>query len=58
MKRSMFFLSVFLSSISFCLIVPFVHAQYRASIQGVVTDFQGAVIPGATVVLTDKDRSQ
>lgn len=30
-----------------------VHAQYRASIQGVVTDQQGGVIPGATLTLTD-----
>ncbi len=29
------------------------HAQYRASIQGVVTDPTGAVIPGATLTLTD-----
>jgi hypothetical protein len=29
------------------------HAQYRASIQGVVTDNTGAVIPGAKLTLTD-----
>ena len=58
MKRRAFFLSVFLSFISSCLTVPSVHAQYRASIQGVVTDSQGAVIPGATVVLTDKETNR
>lgn len=29
------------------------HAQYRTSIQGVVTDPSGAVIPGATLTLTN-----
>ncbi|MFZ0661162.1 MAG: TonB-dependent receptor [Acidobacteriaceae bacterium] len=40
--------------LAFCLIVPEAHAQYRASIQGVVTDPSGAIIPGATVTLVDK----
>jgi hypothetical protein len=31
------------------------HAQYRASLRGTVADPTGAVIPGATVTLTDKD---
>ncbi len=34
-------------------IVPGAQAQYRASIQGVVTDSSGAIIPGATLTLTD-----
>jgi len=33
-------------------------AQYRASIQGVITDPAGAVIPGATVTLTDTATNQ
>ena len=35
-----------------CLIAP-AYAQYRASIQGVVADPSGAVIPGTTLTLVD-----
>ena len=31
------------------------HAQYRAGIQGVVTDVNGGVVPGATVTLTSNE---
>jgi len=34
------------------------QAQYRASIQGVVTDPQGAVVDGATVTLTDNQTNR
>src|SRR5258707_3775927 len=34
------------------------YAQYRASIQGVVTDPQGAVVSGATVTLKNLDTNQ
>ncbi len=35
------------------LCAPSIHAQFRASIQGAVTDPTGAAIPGATLTLTD-----
>ncbi len=31
------------------------HAQYGASLQGTVTDSTGALVPGATLTLTDKE---
>jgi hypothetical protein len=37
---------------------PALHAQFRASIQGTVTDTSGAVIPGATLTLTDTQTNQ
>ncbi|MEO8648471.1 MAG: carboxypeptidase-like regulatory domain-containing protein, partial [Acidobacteriota bacterium] len=35
-----------------------VNAQFRAGVQGTVTDSTGAVVPGATVVLMNKDTNQ
>ena len=42
-------------SVFFCIILSAVmaQAQYRTSIQGVVTDATGAVVPGATLTLTN-----
>ncbi len=36
-----------------CSLSTVANAQFKASIQGVVTDPSGAVVPGATVTLTD-----
>lgn len=58
MKRFVFAFRNLSFIFSVLLIAGMAHAQYRASIQGVVTDAQGAVIPGATLTLTDKDTSR
>jgi len=41
-----------------CAVSMTAHAQFRTAIQGVVTDPTGAVIPGATLTLTDRATNQ
>jgi hypothetical protein len=50
--RSLFYAGLFAAS--FCLFASAAHAQFRTSIQGSVTDPDGAVIPGAKLTLLDK----
>jgi len=45
-------------AVFFSLFVAGAHAQYRASIKGVVTDPDGAVVSGATLTLTNLDTNQ
>src|SRR5580700_3790959 len=52
MQRKMLFLVVML------FFAVSARAQYRASIQGVVTDPEGAVVSGATLTLTNLDTNQ
>ena len=49
-----------ISSLFACTLIfaAVAHAQYRASIQGVVTDTQGAVIQGATITLKDSQTNR
>ena len=54
MRRFGFVLHLALAFVVFFLLSPsLLHAQYRTSIQGVVTDSSGAVVAGATLTLTD-----
>ncbi len=53
------FSSTFLLSLAaILLLVPAAHAQYRASLRGVITDPQGAIVPGATVTLTNTETNE
>src|SRR5258708_36078078 len=45
---------VFLS----CVLAPLSHAQYRASLRGVLSDATGAIIPGATVTLVNTETGE
>jgi len=58
MKRSSLAVHVVLLALCICVSTPFLHAQYRTSIQGVVTDSTGAVVPGATLTLTNPATNQ
>src|ERR1700746_727794 len=53
MRRSSLAVRVALLIVSIVALTALVQAQYRTSIQGVVTDPTGAVIPGATLTLTN-----
>ena len=44
---------LFLAALAVCLISSTAFAQYNSTVQGVVTDASGAVVPGATVRVTN-----
>jgi Carboxypeptidase regulatory-like domain len=53
MKHSSLAVRVALLIVNIVALTALVQAQYRTSIQGVVTDATGAVVPGATLTLTN-----
>ena len=55
MKSSVSRFSRVLLVVLVCLAGSAAFAQYRASIQGLISDPQGAVVSGATVILTNKE---
>ena len=52
------FWPAFLFATIFFVLAPGAHAQFNASLRGTVSDPSGAVVPGATVTLTNKDTNQ
>lgn len=58
MRHSSLAVRVVLLIISIVASTALVQAQYRTSIQGVVTDATGAVVPGATLTLTNPETNE
>src|SRR6202158_6455894 len=60
MSRSSLAVRVALLTVCVCASTTVVHAQFRGSLRGTVTDSQGAAVAGATVTLvsTDTNRTQ
>ncbi len=58
MSLSKHFIRAIVFSVCALFLVASAHAQYRASIQGVVTDPQGGIVSGATVTLINLETNQ
>ncbi len=48
----------FLCLVAMSLLLPAARAQFRGSLGGTVTDPQGALVPGATVTLTNTETNE
>ena len=55
--KSLLLAAIFMVTFA-CLAPQTLHAQFRASLRGTVTDSTGAVVPGATLTLTDKSTNE
>ncbi|HET9099480.1 MAG TPA: carboxypeptidase-like regulatory domain-containing protein, partial [Acidobacteriaceae bacterium] len=57
-REAKYFLRAALMIALSLVLTPWAHAQFRASIQGTVTDMQGGVIPGAKLTLTNVETNE
>ena len=53
-----FFRTLFCGLLLLCCAAIPAHAQFRANVQGTVSDSTGAVVPGATVTLTNNETNK
>ncbi len=58
LKQSGCLWGILLCALSLLLATPAANAQFRASIQGTVSDITGGVLPGATVTATSKETNK
>lgn len=57
-NMSIVFLRAFMGGVVFFLLTASANAQFKASVQGTVTDTTGAIVPSATVTLTNKETNK